>query len=277
MTKKRTRRNRRERTSEAQAQPFKLMRRPYQPINVMSDDEVEYIHQLSLRLLRDVGLQFQLPAAWSILEAQGATVDRETGLTRFPPEVIDHFLALAPSTFELVARDPAKTLQIGGDYIHYGSASSAPNVMDMDQGRRPGTSADFQNLVRLNHMIGSCHFYTGHPVEPIDIPANIRHLSSVFDWCTLSDKAFRLYCIGETRVQDGLAMIEIAHGIDREELQRKPRTMGIVNVNSPLIMDAPLLEGGHGPSPQRSGRDRVPGGDGRGNVPHHPIGQPDPM
>lgn len=245
MTEKR-RRRKRDRTKkqpEPQEQPFTLMRRPYKPIEVMSEDEVHHIHALSLRVLRDIGIRFDMREAWPILEANGCTVDRDSGLTKFPPEVVDHFLALAPSEFEMVARDPAKSLHVGGDHIHYGSASSAPNVMDLDRGRRPGTQRDFESLVKLNHMLGSCHFHTGHPVEPIDSPPNIRHLTSTFAWATLSDKVFRNYCIGKTRAQDALAMVKIAYQLDEATLQTKPHIMGIINVNSPLVMDAPLLEG----------------------------------
>ena len=246
MTEKRTRRSRgrkKENHTTSLEQPFMPMKRPYTPIDVMSADEAEQVHQMSLKILRDVGIRFDLREAWPILEEHGCTVDHSDGLTTFPPEVVEHFLALAPSHFELAARNPAKSLHLGGDYIYYGSASSAPNVTDLDRGRRPGTQADFENLVKLNHMLGSSHFMTGHPVEPIDMPPNTRHLTSTFSWATLSDKVFRSYCIGKTRVQDGLNMVEIAYGIDREELKKKPRIHGIININSPLLMDAPLLEG----------------------------------
>jgi trimethylamine--corrinoid protein Co-methyltransferase len=243
MTRRNRERTRRTKDSEPQEQPFTLMKRPYRPIEVMSADEVEFIHQMSLRLLRDVGLRFDLEEAWPILEANGCSVDRSSGLTKFPPEVVDHFLALTPSEFTLLARDPAKSLHMGGDYIHYGSASSAPNVMDLDNGRRPGTQKDFDNLVKINHMIGSCHFHTGHPVEPIDAPANTRHLTSTLSWATLSDKVYRNYCIGATRALDAMAMTQIAHQVDDATFEQAPRLMGIINVNSPLVMDAPLLEG----------------------------------
>lgn len=242
---KRTRRSRKAKKSkvESQQQPFKLMKRPYKPIDIMSAEEVEQAHQYSLRILSEIGIRFDLREAWPILEEHGCTVDHSDGLTKFPPEVVEHYMALAPSEFDLLARDPAKNLHIGGDTIHWGSASSAPNVTDLDRGRRPGTQVDFENLVKLNHMIGSCHFHTGHPVEPIDMPPNTRHLTSTLAWATLSDKVFRSYCIGRERVKDSLNMVEIAYGIDREELKKAPRIHGIININSPLLMDAPLLEG----------------------------------
>ena len=144
---------------------------------------------------------------------------------------------------DMAARDSAKTVHFGGDSIVWGSASSAPNVLDQERGRRPGTGADFQELLRLGHMMPSLHVMGGHPVEPIDRPPNTRHLDSMFDWLTLSDKVLRVYGIGTTRVEDGLEMIKIGYGIDEAELNEVPHTMSVLNVNSPLLVDEPLLLG----------------------------------
>ncbi len=222
---------------------FRLIRRPYRPIDILSEEEEVRVHELSLQLLQRIGLRFLSPKAWPILEANGCRVDHDTGMTRFPPEIVEHFLALAPREFVMKARNPAHDLHFGGEDIHFGSASSAPNVVDMDRGRRPGNQVDFEALVRLNQMIPTCAFHCGHPVEPIDSPANTRHLTSMQAWQTLSDKVTRVYAIGRTRVHDSLEMTAIAHGVDRDELARAPRLQASISVNSPLVVDEPLLEG----------------------------------
>ncbi|MEO0993198.1 MAG: trimethylamine methyltransferase family protein [Pseudomonadota bacterium] len=236
------RRQRRARSTAPETTPFRPTRRAYAPVDVLTPEQEDRVHALSLRLLAETGLKFLSEETWPILEAAGCTVDRGTGMVQMPAEVVEHHLAQAPGRFTIRARNPENDLSIGGDEIHYGSASSAPNVLDMDRGRRPGTQADFEALVKLNHMLGTCGFHSGHPVEPIDAPANTRHLTSGQAWHTLSDKVLRVYAIGRTRVEDSLDMIEIAHGIDREELRRAPRIHGSINVNSPLVMDAPLIE-----------------------------------
>lgn len=219
------------------------MERRFAPTAVLTDDEVHDVHRLSMRILSEIGLTFHAESAWSTLEAHGCTVDRETGNVTFDPAVVEHFVGLAPGSFDMAARDPEKSVHFGGDSIVWGSASSAPNVVDAERGRRPGTGADFQDLIKLGHMIPSCHLFGGHSVEPIDRPASTRHLDSVFDWITLSDKALRVYGIGTTRVDDGLEMIKIGYGIDEDQLRATPHTMSVLNVNSPLLVDEPLLHG----------------------------------
>ena len=78
-------------------------------------------------------------------------------------------------------------------------------MIDLDRGRRPGTQADFEDLVKLNQMLDTCAFHSGHPVEPIDTPANTRHLTSARAWHTLSDKVVRVYALGGTRARDEVA------------------------------------------------------------------------
>ena len=222
---------------------FRPMKRKFAPSTVLGEEQTHEVHRLSMRILSEIGLTFHAQSAWDTLEANGCAVDRETGNARFDPAAVEHFVAMAPGAFDMAARDSAKTVHFGGDSIVWGSASSAPNVLDQERGRRPGTGADFQELLRLGHMMPSLHVMGGHPVEPIDRPPNTRHLDSMFDWLTLSDKVLRVYGIGTTRVEDGLEMIKIGYGIDEAELNEVPHTMSVLNVNSPLLVDEPLLLG----------------------------------
>ena len=236
------RRQRRDRTKSFDT-AFKPAKRAYAPIDVLTPDQEEEVHKRSLQLLETVGLRFLSQETWPILEAAGCRVDRETGQVHMPPEVVEHHLGLAPPDFTLKARSPAHDLFCGGQEIHYGSASSAPNVLDREKGRRPGTQADFEALVKLNQMLPTCGFHSGHPVEPIDTPANTRHLTSSLAWQTLSDKVTRVYAIGRVRARDSIEMMRIAHGLTEDEMRTDPRLHAAINVNSPLVVDEPLIEG----------------------------------
>jgi len=222
---------------------FKPLKRAYAPIDILSAEQEEEVHRRSLHLLETVGLKFLSPDTWQILESAGCRVERATGMVWMPRDVVEHRLALAPSQFTLKARNPANDIVCGTDDIHYGSASSAPNVLDREKGRRPGTQTDFEALVKLNQMLPTCAFHSGHPVEPIDTPVNTRHLTSSRAWHFLSDKVTRIYAIGRIRVRDSIEMMRIAYGLDDETMRSDPRLHASINVNSPLVVDAPLIEG----------------------------------
>lgn len=240
----RTRRHREDRATREHAKPARMpSRRGLPPAEVLTAEQIQTVHRYSTRLLEEVGIEFMLPEAWDILEQNGATVDRESGMVKMDRTLIEHWVAQAPSSFVLKAREDARDVAFGGDGIAYGSVASAPNAVDADRKRTVGNQASFRELLKLSHMLDTCSFFSGYPVEPTDLPANTRHLDCYADLLTLSDKPFRVYAIGKTRVTDALSMISLGHGIDRETLQSAPRLITNLNVNSPLRIDGPLLEG----------------------------------
>ncbi len=142
-----------------------------------------------------------------------------------------------------IARNPARSLAIGGNALAFCSVASAPNVADREGGRRPGNRPDFQNLIRLGQGLDAVHLWGGYPVEPADIHASIRHLDALFDMLTLSDKPIHAYSLGRERNQDALEMTRIARGIDDATLEAEPSLFTIINSSSPLRLDGPMLEG----------------------------------
>ncbi len=86
----------------------------------------------------------------------------------------------------------------------------------------------------------SIHFIGDYPVEPIDIPASIRHLDALFDMLTLSDKPVHAY---SERNLNAIEMVKIARGLDDETLDREPSLFTVINSSSPLRLDTPMVEG----------------------------------
>ncbi|MCP5368631.1 MAG: trimethylamine methyltransferase family protein [Hyphomicrobiales bacterium] len=226
-----------------QQRPWKQPRLRYEPTRAVSDDELESIHQASLRILEEIGMDFLLPEARQMLKAAGADVDPDSERVRLDRGLVEQALSTAPSRFTLHARNPDHNLEMGGDYMAFCCIGSAPNASDMEGGRRPGTHKDFRDLVRLSQALNVVHVNGGYPVEPIDLPPRTRHLDALSDLATLTDKLFHAYSLGRTRILDGLEMVRIARGVDAERLMREPSLFTIINTNSPLKLDGPMLEG----------------------------------
>ena len=162
---------------------------------------------------------------------------------RFDPDMVLERIATAPSTFRLHARNPDHSLAIGGPAMAFGSVASAPNVSDMDGGRRVGNRADYQNLLRLSQHFNIVHFLAGYPVEPVDLHASVRHLDATFDALTLCDKPLHAYSLGRQRNLDCLELVRIARQVDAETLEREPSIFTVINSSSPLRLDTPMLHG----------------------------------
>ncbi|MDA4631019.1 trimethylamine methyltransferase family protein, partial [Escherichia coli] len=114
---------------------------------------------------------------------------------------------------------------------------------DTDNGRRSGNQADFRNFVKLAQMHNIINTTGGYPVEPIDIHPSVRHLECIRDLATLSDKAFHIYSLGKERNLDGIEIARLARGISQEQLQNEASCYTIINTNSPLKLDVPMMEG----------------------------------
>jgi len=108
------------------------------PLAPLSDDQIESIHLASLRLLEEYGIEVMSEAAREVYRKAGAEVDDASMVVRADRGLIEAALASAPSSFTLTPVNKAHALHIGGDHIHFGLVSGAPNVHDIRGGRRSG-------------------------------------------------------------------------------------------------------------------------------------------
>ena len=239
-----TTRRRKRRTSGGLKQlPWRSITNPYDPIEVLDEEQVERIHEASLEVLETLGMKILSDQALDLLDSAGADVDRETRRVRFDRGLIAEYVAKTPTEFTLYARNPAHDVTFGGNRIVFTPVSSAPNCSDLDRGRRPGTYADFCNFLRLAHSLNIMHFIGGYPVEPQDLPVPTRHLDCYYGFITLTDLAWRTYALSRQRCIDGIDMLCIARGMTRDEVAARPGIMTMINTNSPLLLDGAMADG----------------------------------
>ena len=224
-------------------QSWGSLRHASAPLALIGPESVERIHQASLTILEEIGMDFLSPQARAIALAAGAQPGDGPERLRFDRALVMAMVAKAPAQFTLRAGDPAKDLSIGQGFTHWGCVSSAPQVNDLDGGRRPGRQADFQRFVKLGQSLNVISFFGGYPVEPQDLPAATRHLDCITDYLTLTDKVFHPYCLGATRIRDALDLIKLGRGLTEDQLHAGPQCYTVVNSSSPLRDDAPMLDG----------------------------------
>ena len=215
----------------------------YKPVEAVSGEGLEAIHDTSMQILEEMGMDFLDPDARALLAKAGARVEEGSNRVRFDREMVMEFVAKAPSNFTFHATDKEHNLHIGDDSIAFCAVASPPNVAGLDGPRRVGNRLDYQNLVRLTQMLNCLHLMGGYPVEPTDIHPGIRHLDATFDALTLCSKPLHVYSLGRQRNQDCLEMIRIARQVDHDTLEREPSVFTIINSSSPLRLDTPMLQG----------------------------------
>ncbi len=89
-------------------------------------------------------------------------------------------MASAPREFTQHARNPARSVPIGGKHTVFAPAYGSPFIRSLDDGRRYATIEDFRNFVKLAYIAPSLHHSGGTICEPVDLPVNKRHFDMVY-------------------------------------------------------------------------------------------------
>ena len=225
----------------AEQPPWEQPRMRFDPIRAVSDDELEAIHQASLRVLRETGIDFLDDTARRQLAEAGADVDGDR--VRFDPELVAHLISTAPAQFTLHGRDPTRDLVLGGDHIVYTSVASPPFVTGLGRDRRNGNREDYRNLIKMSQVLNAVHTVAGYPVEPMDLHPSVRHLHATHDMLTLSDKFPFVYSLSRQRNQDAIEMVRIARGVDEATINDETSIFSVINASTPLRYDTVMLHG----------------------------------
>tara|TARA_R110002095_G_scaffold76607_1_gene65502 strand:+ start:801 stop:2189 length:1389 start_codon:yes stop_codon:yes gene_type:complete len=194
-------------------------------------------------ILENIGIMVRLPKAREILKKAGQKVDEDKQIVYFDRGFVMEALSHAPSEFTLHAPNPDCNLEIGGKNLVFSMVASTPNATDLDGGRRTGNQKDYRNFLRLTQSLNVLGTSGGYPVEPVDVHASIRHLECGRDYATLTEKVPYIYSLGRDRNLDGIEMARIMRGISHEQMLEQPSLFTVINSNSPLMLDQPMLEG----------------------------------
>ncbi len=221
---------------------YRRLKNPFEPLRVLSEDEIAHIHESSLSILENHGIRVLLPEARRRFAAAGAAVEDSSETVRLDRGLVALALSSAPSFIEMTATDPGRNVTIGGRHMAVTPVSGPPNASDLDRGRRPGTLCDFRELLMLSQSFDVIHLL-GPTIEPQDVPTPFRHLEVTLAQLTLSDKIPFVYSRGRPQVEDCFAMIRMAHGLSEDEFRSRPYTYTNINTNSPRQLDIPMAQG----------------------------------
>ncbi len=208
------------------------------PYEIVSDEGLEIIEHNADTILEEVGIEFrEYPRALELMRGAGADVDGER--VRFPRGLCRKIVSEhAPSVYTQHARNPARSVQIGGDATVFAPNYGSPFAFDLDNGRRYATIEDFVNFVRLAYLSPNLHHSGGTVCEPVDIPVNKRHLDMVYAHLRYSDKPFMGSVTAGERAADSVEMARIGFGGD---LGDRTVMSSLINASSPLVWDATML------------------------------------
>ena len=243
------RRNRKEENASATPQapaihqlPRQQITSPFTPLTPLSEDQLESVHDASMRLLEEQGIEVMSSKARALFRAAGAEVDENSGIVKGQRELFLEAVAKAPSQFTLTPRNPENATILGGNHINFGLVSGTPNIHDRINGRRAGNFEDYKKLMKFYQYFNVLTFVGNQPTSPIEMPVNNRHLDTYRESLLLTDKVTSGIPIGVGRVRDLVELTARARGMSIEQMAEDPSAIVNINVNSPRKLDDTMAD-----------------------------------
>src|SRR5690242_20465849 len=190
------------------------------------------------RLISEIGVEFLHDDAVELFRKAGQRIEGQT--VHFDPEFVLEQVAKAPAEYDLVARNPDRTVRVGGRHMFFAPTQGPPFVREGEQ-RREATLADFERFCRLSQSFDQLDTPGGLCCEPNDRPLDSRHLDMLLAVQTLTDKPYMGAVITGEAARDTLEMTDILHG-PNDPGTPEARVFAVVNANSPLRFDTRMLE-----------------------------------
>jgi trimethylamine--corrinoid protein Co-methyltransferase len=212
-------------------------------LTLLSADQIEAIHDTSIRILEELGIEMLSERALDLLAQGGAAVDRSTMNVKIDRAMVAKALETAPSRFTLTPRNPDRAVPLGGDDLIFGLVAGPPNSHDRERGRRAGNFNDYVEFLKLAQYFNAIHMIGNQVVAPVELPANTRHMDTYRATLTYTDLTFHVSAIGRGRALDGIRMMAIGRGLTLEQVRHDPGVMTIISVNSPRRFDKEMAEG----------------------------------
>jgi len=208
---------------------------------ILSEEAMDTLDRGWRRIVSELGVEFLLEESLEEFRKAGQKVEGHN--VKFDPDFILEQVAKAPREFDIQARNPERSVHIGGDHMVFASVYGPPFVREGDV-RRDATMEDYRNFVKLSQAFPQLDSPGGTIVEPNDTPLDSRHLDMVYALQTLSDKPYMGSVTSGPNARDTIAMSEILFG-GRESIEKTTASVSLINVNSPLRFDDRMLAALH--------------------------------
>ena len=211
-----------------------MINHPAQFCQTASKQDIDTILDASLHVLETKGLIVQSQQLCQTLAKAGMKTDLDEQKVYFSRDLVLETLQKVPPKWTLHARNPQKNIEIGGSNLvvipGYGSAF----IADETGRRRESNLNDFERLALMAYSSDVIDITGGLLVEPNDIYVPFRPLEITYALIRNSDKPFMGSVSNSDGAEESIEMSRIVFG----DITKKPCLVGLININSPLRLDA---------------------------------------
>ena len=203
----------------------------YDRMQQLTRPQMEKLHDAAMDLLENVGVSFKNQEALNIFKTKGFKIDGS--VVFFKESQVKTALETCPKRFTVHARNPEKSVKIGGDDYVFLPGYGSPFIMDVKGNQRQSVMEDYDNFCRLIQTSPYVDMNGWLMVEPSDMPHQTVHLDMNLSNMLLCDKAFMGSPSSARGALEGVEMAKILFGI-KDDIMDKTVSVSLINSLSPL-------------------------------------------
>lgn len=215
---------------------------PHEPVNLLSAQEEQTVHDKSLEVLHRTGISTNSETLCKLMADHGQEVDFENKRIRFDPAFVEEKLELAKGYYTLAARDPENDLVLDGRHGYVSSEGCLAEVFDWGtQDRRYPTKQDLEDYTRLSDALEQIAFLW-QPVSANDQLVEVRPMHEIHaQWHNTTKHIQQMTAVDAFNAK---GIVEMATAImgSSEALRERPIISNFQCVISPLHWDEGPVE-----------------------------------
>jgi len=218
-------------------------------LRVLSDEDIGRIHEATLDILEETGVELGSPRMLGFLEKKGLRVDRDKRLqqdkglqplVRFPRERVAEALSTVPQQFEVFDREGRFAFVLGDGVSKIAAGHNAVFWVDSDTGvTRSSRVSDVELFARICEGLSDIDMI-GIPVMPQDVPDPQATLLYGVRACIENSR--KPIFFSTDRVEINHTVIEMLRAAFKGDLASKVYGISQLSPTSPLFWEGSVLD-----------------------------------
>ncbi len=199
---------------------------------------VEKLHSASIRILEELGMEFQNKEICDLMAKNGVRVEGQRAF--FTEKQIYKYLAMTKKEFTIKARNEKFDMHISDKTMNFSPGFGCAKITEKDGKQRVALLDDYIRFAKLTHESPVFKINGGILAQPNDVNASNSNQIMLYSSMKLSDKCIFGIAGSKKSVENIVNMIKIVFE-DENDLQNNYRVITLISPLSPLMIDINML------------------------------------